>query len=87
MAEKTSRLKFSGLTSGAADLGTLMALETLCLGVYGKLGLWKSLVEVVDQHTPLAAADLHELIARARSQHEALERERLAAGRQALVAG
>ena len=87
MAENTSRVKFSGLTSGAADLGTLMALETLCLGVYGKLGLWRSLVEVVDQHAPLAATDLHELIARARSQHEALERERVAAGRRALRTG
>lgn len=87
MAEKTSRVTLSGLTSGAADVGTLMALETLCLGVYGKLGLWKSLVEVGDQHAPLAATDLHELIARARSQHEALERERLVMSRRALDTG
>ena len=36
IAEKASRAKFSGMTSGEPDLGTFMALETLVLGVRGK---------------------------------------------------
>ena len=36
IAEKASRAKFSGMTSGQPELGTFMALETLALGVRGK---------------------------------------------------
>jgi len=37
VAEKASRTKFSGLTSGEPELGTFMALEAMSLGVEGKL--------------------------------------------------
>lgn len=36
LAEKASRPKFSGLTSGEPEFGTFMALESLTLGVEGK---------------------------------------------------
>ena len=84
LAEKASRPKFSGLFSGEPELGTFMALETLTLGVEGKLSMWKVLREVADQHGPLAAMDFDGLIERAQSQHDALERERIAAGKRAL---
>lgn len=87
VAEKASRIKFSGVTSGEPDLGLFMALETLTLGVTGKLALWTALEAVAADHPPLAATDLETLIARARSQREALERARLAAARRALVGG
>lgn len=85
VAEKVSRVKFAGESSGEPELGIFMALESLTLGVSGKLALWKALMEVADQYEALAALNLEQLADRARSQLEALERERLAAGRGALA--
>lgn len=84
VAEKASRLKFAGITSGDAELGTFLALESLALGVEGKLSLWRALQQVADQHPALKPLDLNGLITRAQDQHETLERERLAASRRAL---
>jgi hypothetical protein len=39
VTEKASRAKFGGLTSGEPQLGTFMAVESLALGVLGKLSL------------------------------------------------
>ena len=82
--EKASRAKFGGLTSGEPQLGTFMAVESLALGVLGKLSLWRALAEVADQHPALASVDLNELIERAQTQYDRLEHERLAASRRAL---
>ena len=84
MAEKASRVKLSGWTSGEPEVGLFMAVETLCLGVQGKLALWTALKEVADRHEPLASVKLDEMIERAKTQHSALERERRAASRRAL---
>jgi hypothetical protein len=84
VAEKASHAKFSGLTSGEPELGTFMAVESLALGVQGKLSLWKALVQVADQYSALASIDLNELIRRAQTQYDLLERERLTAGTRAL---
>jgi hypothetical protein len=78
MAEKASRMKFGGTSSGDPDFGLFMALETLTLGVEGKLAMWKALKQIADEHPPLAAVNLDDLIARAESQHDGLENERLA---------
>jgi hypothetical protein len=88
MAEKASRPKLSGLTSGGKpELGTFMALETLTLGVEGKACLWKALKEVARQYQPLGSLNLDDLIERARGQHDALERERIAASGRAFANG
>lgn len=84
MAEKASRVKFSGAGSGEPDHGTFMALESLRLGVAGKKCLWLALEQVRDQHEPLASLDLARLIERAAAQEQTLERERMAAGAQVL---
>lgn len=84
VAEKASRVKFSGLASGEPDHGAFMALESLTLGVEGKACLWRALKEVASQHPPLASTNLDELIKRAEAQHSALERERLAVGKRTL---
>lgn len=84
LAEKASRVKFGGLSSGEEELGNFMALETLTLGVEGKLSLWKALKAVASRHESLASTDLDTLIQRAREQHDALERERIAAAERAL---
>ena len=85
VAEKASRAKFSGMTSGEPELGTFMALETLALGVRGKACMWTALKQIADQHPQIASLNLDELIDRAHAQHDALERERLAAGTRALA--
>jgi hypothetical protein len=85
IAEKASRLKLGGSSSEEVDIDLFMALETLMIGVRGKLLLWKALKEVEGDYPPLAAAGLDDLIVRAQSQFEALEGERLAAGRLVLA--
>jgi hypothetical protein len=85
VAEKASRVKFSGVVSGEPDHGAFMALESLTLGVAGKLSLWQALEQVKGDYPELASADLDGLIARAQAQHGKLEQQRLAAGRRALA--
>ena len=85
MAEKASRIKFSGATSGERDHGLFMALESLRLGVAGKKGLWLVLREVRDDYEPLQSIDLPGLIERASNQGQTLEAERMAAGVRALA--
>ena len=84
MAEKASRVKFSGVTSGEPDQGVFMALESLRLGVAGKKGLWLVLEQVRGDYDALADLDLARLIERAGTQEQILERERIAAGTRAL---
>jgi hypothetical protein len=84
LAEKTGRLKFSGVTSGEPEVGTFMAIETLALGVEGKASLWRALKAVRDRYEPLQGIDLDALIESAEAQHEELERERLGAAVRAL---
>lgn len=84
IAEKGSRAKFSGMTSGGPELGAFMALETLVLGVRGKACMWVALRQIADQHPAMASVNLEELIDRARTQEDALEHARLAAGTRAL---
>ena len=85
IAEKASRVKFSGLSSGESDHGLFMALESMALGVQGKGSLWRALREVRADHPPLADVDLDALVARADAQYATLERERLAAAARALI--
>jgi hypothetical protein len=73
------------MTSGDPELGTFMALETLALGVRGKACMWEALEQVADQHPPIASMNLEQLIDRAHTQQDALERERLAAATRALA--
>jgi hypothetical protein len=87
VAEKASQVKFSGLASGEPDQSAFMALETLTLGVLGKEKMWLVLKEVQGEHPPLASMNLDELIQRAVTQHDLLERERMAAGVRALGTG
>jgi hypothetical protein len=86
VAEKASRLKLSGVGSGDDDYGLFLSLETLSLGVAGKLGLWEALLQHAPGHDGLDPVVLGELAARARKQREVLERERLAVAASALDA-
>lgn len=75
-AEKVSRLK---LKHGSADgLGTFEALEFLVLGIHGKWALWRALASIASFDLRLRGMDFTNLIARAESQHERVEEQRLA---------
>lgn len=78
LTEKVARLKFSGTTTGDRELGTFLALETLSLGVEGKLSLWQALAAIAGDEPALREMDLPDLMRRAETQRVALERERLA---------
>jgi hypothetical protein len=78
LTEKVARLKFTGATTGDREFGTFLALETLSLGVQGKLSLWQALATIAGDEPALEGIDLQDLIRRAQTQRSALERERLA---------
>jgi hypothetical protein len=80
LAEKASRVKFGGASSGEPDFGLYMAVETMTLGVEGKLSLWKALKQMPADHPVHRAINLDELIARAKSQHDRLEEQRISIG-------
>jgi len=84
MAEKVSRVKFSGVSSGEPDHGMFMALETLRLGVAGKKCLWLAMAAVSEGHPELSGFDLDRLVQRASDQERTLEEERMKAGAVAL---
>ena len=56
VAEKASRLKLTGVTSGNDELGTLLSIEALSLGVEGKAALWTTLRELRGHYPELAVS-------------------------------
>ena len=82
-AEKVGRLKFNGALLRRSPLTPLIELETLAVGITGKLALWRGLRE--QPADAQAEARLDELIARAERQLATVEPRRLEAARQALT--
>jgi hypothetical protein len=72
-----SEAKFSGESTDDPEFGTFLTLETLSIGVEGKLCMWKALKVVEGDHPELAAANIDTLIERAQSQRDKLESKRL----------
>ncbi|MBA2347069.1 MAG: hypothetical protein H0V81_02135 [Solirubrobacterales bacterium] len=85
VAEKVGRAKFS--VAGEDELGTFQALETMALGVAGKLALLHALEAVEDAWPEVATLDLAGLIGRAEQQRAALEAERVRLAARVLVPG
>jgi hypothetical protein len=83
LTEKTSRLKLGG-PDERTPLGQLETLETLGLGILGKLALWRLLRDVSPRHRGLTGVDFARLEQRAAEQHDRVEARRLETGRQAL---
>jgi hypothetical protein len=81
LAEKAGRLKMGDTQEGA--LGRMEALETLSLGIKGKLKLWLALEQVAARHPELAGLDYRRLQARAREQHDLVEAHRVEAALEA----
>lgn len=78
-AEKVGRLKPNGTWVHRSPLSDLVELESLRVGVEGKLCLWRLLHRLADTDPRISAADLDELEQRAAVQIEALEGMRLEA--------
>jgi hypothetical protein len=81
--ETLSRARLSEHVTRSADVTLLMELETLSLGIEGKLSLWRSLGQVADTHPALAGADLPALADRAVRQRAGVEPFRLEAAARA----
>jgi hypothetical protein len=78
LAEKAGRLKLNGRLLRRSPLSPFIELETVEIGIYGKLLLWQALR---GQRPPgSAAVDLDALIARAGRQLVDVERHRMAVG-------
>jgi hypothetical protein len=85
VAEKASRLKLAGVTSGNDELGTFLSIEALSLGVEGKASLWATLQELRGHYPELDSTDLDDLLQRAQRQRQVLENERNAAAQRSLA--
>ncbi len=80
LAEKVSRLK---LSHDAKGFGTFQALETLALGIFGKLELWRALKVIAEKDDRFRGIEFEELIARAQRQYDQVEENRLLVARSA----
>lgn len=86
VAEKLAEVKLEMDDSGGGKLRLFQALETLALGIQGKLSLWVALEAAGDGIAELRAIDLPRLQQRARDQYADVEARRVAAGREVLAA-
>ena len=83
LTEKIGEAKLELDDSGNGQLRLLEGLETLGLGIQGKLGLWRALNAVSSQDGEIGKLDLTRLERRARNQFERVEAERLLVARAA----
>lgn len=86
LTEKLGELKLRIDDPHRQGLGFLEALETLALGIQGKLALWTALEAVSDRVPELASVDLLTMRHRAREQYAMVESRRLEAAWRAFTA-
>jgi hypothetical protein len=85
-AEIGTRIMAPKFTGGDDDeLNAFITLETLSMGIEGKVCMWKSLKTVENAYPTLASYDLDELISRGESQRRRIEATRLEIAPQALA--
>jgi hypothetical protein len=85
-AELGSKIMAPKFTGGDDDeLNAFITLETLSMGVEGKVCMWKSLKTIAGDHPTLQSLDLDELISRGESQRERIESARLGIAPKALA--
>jgi hypothetical protein len=85
MSEKLGEAKFVLDDPGDNQLRILEALETLALGIQGKLLLWRALGSVSATAPAFRAVDFSQLERRARDQFDRVDTERLLVARAALA--
>lgn len=86
LTEKVGEVKLKLDDPGSGELRLLEALETLELGILGKLGLWRALAVAADRVPQIRTLDLANLERRAREQQQQVETERLKVARAAFGA-
>jgi hypothetical protein len=86
VAEKFGRLKPNGRLVGYSPLSRVVELETLALGITGKLSLWEVLTEVAGEDARLDPEELRRLAERAERQRKEVWRLRQRAAREAFAA-
>lgn len=85
LTEKLGQAKFRFDDPGDGQLRALEALETVGLGIQGKLALWRALEAVAGSIPQLGSLDLAGLQERAIDQFDRVDRLRLQAARAALI--
>jgi hypothetical protein len=81
-AEKVGRLKLNGQLRGYSPLSRLEELESLRIGILGKLDMWRTLSRTLGA---VAGFDFDELAARAEHQLGSLQQHHLDAAERALA--
>jgi hypothetical protein len=72
--------------TGANDaMNAFITVETLSIGVEGKVCMWRALISVDDSNATLARVELEELLERAEDQRSRLEAKRLELAPEALA--
>jgi hypothetical protein len=84
LTEKVGQAKLQLDDPGTRQLRLLEALETLGLGIQGKLALWRTLGVAAERISQLRKLDLTGLARRASDQHDRVEAQRLQVARSAL---
>jgi hypothetical protein len=84
LTEKMGKAKLKLDHPEGGELQWLEALETLGLGIQGKLELWRALEAARDRKPELQSLDLERLKSRALDQYGRVDAERLRAARRAL---
>jgi hypothetical protein len=85
VGEKFGRLKPNGRLLSYSPLSRLVELESLALGIAGKLSLWEALKEVAAEDARLDAEELGRLADRAERQRKEVWQLRQRAAREAFV--
>ena len=86
LAEIGSKMMAPKFTAGEDDeLNAFITLETLSIGIEGKVCMWQALKRVEDAYPTLEKFGLDELLERAQSQRDRLEAQRLEIAAQALA--
>ena len=85
LTEKIGEAKLRLDDPGGGELRQLEALETLGLGIQGKLALWRALAASADRIPQVRNLDFDDLQRRATQQHDQVEAQRIQTARAALV--
>ncbi|HEV2777593.1 MAG TPA: hypothetical protein VGV90_18530 [Solirubrobacteraceae bacterium] len=77
LAEVGSKVMAPKFTGGEDDeLNAFVTLETLSIGIEGKVCMWKALKTVESEYAAFKEFDIDELVARGISQREKIEEQR-----------
>lgn len=77
IGEHLSRLRLSPVLTGSQHLTHVLELETISMGIQGKVMLWQSLRHAVGGDSRLLDLDFAELIERGRAQFDEVQSHRL----------